>query len=339
MAKKNTEEVMVVSPELQKNLDIIQAFKSQVDLIGLNCQQIQIVDETSLAVGQQNLSKANNLLSSIEEKRVAIKAPYFTAGKLIDETAKGLAEQLAKGIKHIKDEVAAWEKKRQAEAKAKQDEINRQLEEKRKADEVEEKRKENLRAEITKLSTSLKLAYDNCTTVEICNTKLQNIETKFKSREFFQEYADEAYQIRDTYVDLIKSKKEQLESANTMSAAEIEFAQKQEKLAIEKANLETAQRALDAEKARIEKEKKDKEAALEAEKEKERLADEAELNRTKNIRYTWKHELVDIKSVPLDWLTLDEAKVKEFIKANKDSLKDGEIKDGVKFIKAMGVVS
>jgi len=155
MAKKNTEEVMVVSPELQKNLDILQAFKQQVDIVGTNCQQIQVVDDTSLAVGQQNLSKANNLLTSIEEKRAIIKAPYWDAGKLIDKTAKDLSEELSKGIKHIKDQVAAWEKKRQDEEKAKQDEIDRQLAEKAELDRKEQERKDKIRSYIRDKATPL----------------------------------------------------------------------------------------------------------------------------------------------------------------------------------------
>src|SRR6185369_15374581 len=118
MTKKQTE-VMVVSAELQKNIDTLQAFKAQVDLIGSNCQQIIIVDETTLSIGQQNLSKANNLLTSIEDKRVATKAPYLESGKIIDFTAKSLSEELIKGIKHIKEQVTEWEKKRLAEAAAK----------------------------------------------------------------------------------------------------------------------------------------------------------------------------------------------------------------------------
>lgn len=340
MAKKELTEVMVVSPELQKSLNILQAFKAQVDLVGQNCQQIMIVDETSLAIGTQNLSKANNLLTSIEDKRVEIKAPYLESGKLIDSTAKSLSEQLAKGIKHIKDQVGSWEKKRLAEAEAKQAEIDQKLAQKALADKVEADRKDAIRAYIRdKATPNLHKMYSECTTITICDEKLQAITKNYKPREYFAEFADEAYQLRDNYIALIKTKREQLGSAQTMSESEIELALEKESIAIEKANMLLRENELKSKEEAAAKEKEQKEAAELAEAEKQRLAAEAELNKTKGIRYTWGFDLHDIKSVPLDWLTLDETKIKEWLKSNKDRLKDGEIVDGVRFIKKMGVSS
>jgi hypothetical protein len=51
----------------------------------------------------------------------------------------------------------------------------------------------------------------------------------------------------------------------------------------------------------------------------------------KGIRKTWSHKLIDITKVPIDWLTIDEDKVKAWRKANSTSLTDGEVRDGVKF--------
>lgn len=337
---KNTEAVMVITPNLQKNIDILQAFKSQVDVIGKNCQQIQVVDEITLGIGQQNLSKANNLLTSIEEKRVAIKAPYLESGKLIDSTAKILSEELSKGIKHIKDQVAEWEKKRLAEAGAKQAEIDKELAEKQAADKAEEDRKAIIRAYIKdKATPTLQKMYADCTSIIVCDEKLVTIENNYKSREYFAEYANEAYQLRDNYIELIKAKKVQLAAAATMSDAEIKLALEKEAIAIEKANMLLRESELKAKEETTRLDKEAKEAAELAETEKQRLAQEAELNRTKGIRYTWTFELSDIKAVPLDWLTLDEAKIKEWLKLNKSDLKDGDIMDGVKFIKRMGVNS
>lgn len=338
MAKKDNTEVMTVSPKLQADLDILQAFKSQVDIVGLNLQQIIVTDETSLAVCQQNLSKANNLLNSIEEKRVLIKDPYFQSGKLIDSTAKTLSEELVAGIKKAKDQVAAWEKARIAEAKAKQDEIDRQLAEKAATDKLEQERKDNIRAYIRNKATPLlQKMYADCITVEICSQKLQSIEKNYKPKDFFEEYVGEAYELRDNYINLIKAKKEQLEKTSTMSDAEIEFSFKQEKLAIDKANLEMAQRELDAEKERINNEKKAKDAELEAEKEKQCVVAEAELNKTKGIRSNWKIELVDATKLPKEWIQMNDSVVKEYLKENKESLKDGQIINGVKFYKEISV--
>ena len=110
---------------LQKDLQSLTILKSEIDKIGANCQQIQVVDDSTLAVAQQNLSKAANIASTIEAKRKLIKQPYLDGGKLVDSTAKTLTEGLEKGVAHIKSQIASWEKKRLAEAA----EAQRKLEE------------------------------------------------------------------------------------------------------------------------------------------------------------------------------------------------------------------
>lgn len=340
MAKKDKTEVMVVSPDLQKNIDILQAFKAKVDVIGKNCQQIKVVDETSLAVGQQNLAKANNLLTTIESKRKLIKEPYLEAGKLIDSTAKSLSEELSKGISHIKAEVAEWEKNRLAEQAEKQTAINKELEEKRLAAELEEKRKADIRQYINEKAVPvLKSMYEKCISVQACDDQLAIIEKNYKSREFFQEFADEAYQIRDSYIDLIKAKKQQLLVADMLSDEEKAILLEKEKIGLQKANLAIQEAELKAkeEAARLEKEKEEQEALAAAEK--ERLVEEANLSKTKGIRYTWDYEVVNKKDVPTDWLMVDPAEIKQYIQQFKESLRDGQTVYGIRFFKKMGVTA
>lgn len=51
----------------------------------------------------------------------------------------------------------------------------------------------------------------------------------------------------------------------------------------------------------------------------------------KGLRKTWNHEMVDISSVPHEWLTLNEEAVTAWRKANVDKLVNGVVIDGVKF--------
>lgn len=97
-----------VITQAKSGLKEIEILKSQIDEIGKNCQQIKVTDEVTLAIGQQNLSKANNMLTLVEDKRKTIKQPYLDAGKLVDNTAKSLTEELNKGIGHIKTQVGNW---------------------------------------------------------------------------------------------------------------------------------------------------------------------------------------------------------------------------------------
>jgi hypothetical protein len=55
------------------------------------------------------------------------------------------------------------------------------------------------------------------------------------------------------------------------------------------------------------------------------------------VRRPWTYEVVDINSVPKEFLMVDESKVKEYLKANSDSLEDGKIVNGIKYYKDLKV--
>lgn len=59
---------------------------------------------------------------------------------------------------------------------------------------------------------------------------------------------------------------------------------------------------------------------------------EAEANKTTRLRHQWKFEVADESQIPREWLCVDEAKVKEYMSANKEFLKEGTI-NGVRFFK------
>ena len=83
------------------------------------------------------------------------------------------------------------------------------------------------------------------------------------------------------------------------------------------------------------KERKRKEE--EAQAERLRLDAEQQANKTRGVKYLWKFELVDKTKLSEDWITMDESAVKEFLKAKKDTLKDGEVISGVRFYKDQSV--
>jgi len=55
------------------------------------------------------------------------------------------------------------------------------------------------------------------------------------------------------------------------------------------------------------------------------------------VRRTWKFELVDIAAVPEKFLTIDESVVKDWLKVNSGSLKDGGVVNGIKFFQEINV--
>lgn len=338
--KKDTTEVAVHNPELAKNLQIIEAFKAEIDSQANNCLQIKVVDESTLPIAQQNLAKINQLVKNIDEKRVQIKEPYLQAGKLIDSTCKSIAEIAVKAVEHLKNEIKNWEEERKRKAAEAQAELDRQLAEQAAKNAAEEKRKQDIQDYINnKAIPTLKQIYEDCNTPEKCETSVKVIQENYKPREFFQEYADQAYSIRDNYLELIRAKKTQLESAGTMSEAEKqlakqkeELAQKELELAAEKAKIKAAEEAIEAE-------RKAKEEAERIRLEQEKIAALADLEKTKGLRSNWKFELVDKSKLIPDWIAVDESAVKEYLKANKDNLQDGTVINGIKFYKETSVVA
>jgi hypothetical protein len=340
MAKKETTEVMTVSPELQKNLDIILSLKNTVDEIGLNCMQIKITDETTLSVAQQNLSKANQIAKSIEEKRVQIKDPYFQAGKLIDKTCNNLVEVIEQGMNHIKSEIKTWEDNRKEAARKAQEELDRKLSEEKAAMEADEARKAEILDYINnKAIPNLKSIYESCDSAEKCVSSVQFIEKNFPYPARFEEYADQAMAAKQNYIDLINAKKAQFETADSLSDSEKELIKEKEQIALDKLKLAQREAELKAKEEQIRLEAERKLAEEAAEKEKQRLLAEEELNKTRNVKYLWKIELVDKSKLCQDWIAMDEAKVKAYLKANKDSLKDGEVVFGVKFFKESSITA
>lgn len=337
MAKKDKIEPAVVSSDVAKSLQLLDSLKADIDTQAQSCLQIKVVDESTLAVCQQNLSKINQLVKAVDAKRKELKDPYFQAGKLIDSTANKLIEEAEAAVTHLKNEVKEWELKKQKEAAEAQAELAKQAAEAAQKAADEEVRIRNIRGAIDKAKFALQQYYDGCKTIEFCDKAISDINTAYKSREFFQEFADEAYSLRDNYLELIKAKKAQLESANTMSAEEKALAEQKEQLAKERLELEAKAANIRAIEEGMERARQEKAEAERLAAEKAKMEAEAEMNGTRGIRKIWKVELVDKSKLIPDWILLDESAAKEYRKANESEIKDGDIINGVRFYQDISV--
>jgi len=338
MAKtKDKPETAVVSSDVAKSLQLLDSLKADIDTQAKNCLQIKVVDESTFAVCQQNLSKINQLVKVVDAKRKELKDPYFQAGKLIDSTANKLIEEAEAAVAHLKNEVKEWELKKQKEAAEAQAELTKKAEEAAQKAADETLRIGNIRAAIDKAKFALQQYYDGCKTIEFCDKAISDINNAYKPKEFFQEFADEAYSLRDNYLELIQSKKTQLQSANTMSEEEKALATQKEELAKQRLELDARVANIKAIEEGMERARQEKAEAERLAAEKAKVEAEAEMNSTRGVRKIWKVELVDKSKLIPDWILLDESAAKEYRKANEADIKDGDIINGVRFYQDISI--
>lgn len=330
MAKKENTGLIVISPELQKSIDAINYYKASVESISANCKLISIKDETTLAIAQQNLSKANTLLTDLENKIKAIRKPYNDQLKKIGEVGSGLTSPLEEAVKHLKSEVLRWEEKRVEEAKKVEPIIS--AVNNRDQLTADKERKRSIVASIYKIKIALDMAYEVCITPDTCDEKMQSIEEKYKPDEFWGEYLFEATNLKRLYLELIRQRKLELMAANLGNENQVAFFVRQEE-----SLKEGIKEVIYQLETRSNKELEDLDYLI-------NITPALGIPviaapKTRNIRYSWDFEVTDMNLVPRGWLQIDESAVKEYIKENKDILTDGVIINGVKFVKKATVVA
>lgn len=319
MAKKSNTDVVVITPELQSAIDKFSAVKSQIDAIGADLLTIKITDASTLSVAQQNLSKANDLVKLVDEKRKGIKEKPLRECQTIDEAAKYITKTVLEGIASVKQQVVNWE----TERLKKEQEKKAELEAKITAEQPDDVKNEIeiIKYINNKAVPSLNKFYEASTTPELCDKHYNIIEANYKPQEFFGNHSKLAYDLKEAYLTLIMAKKIHLEGDERGSFKVVNAKKVADNIVLFAKSLE---RGLTG-------------AAVKEEL--EQLETESALNKTKNIRYNWKFELVDASKLTPDWTALNESVVKEYLKENKESLKDGEVINGVKFYKEISATA
>lgn len=161
-----------------------------------------------------------------------------------------------------------------------------------------------LTTEYTALLEWLTSYYEQLDTVEICDhfaTKLEKpiLESKWKG------YTASVVAEIEKYKKLVGVKRSELDALKNASPDEAEAIKQVAEEAI--ANIESAD------------------------------VPKVEVEVISKIRRPWTFEVVDINLVPKEFLMVDESKVKEYLKANSDSLEDGKVVNGIKYYKDLKV--
>jgi len=345
MAKKKTgdenapQEQQVVSPELAAALAKLTDTQKEVEELSSTCKQIVVKDEDSLRIAQQNLTKVNTLLKFVDERRKEIKEPFKKSCETIDEVAKGMTNPLSDAVTHLKAGIKSYDEMKVAEMQAAQKKLEEEAEARRKeeADRLAENEKITSYINVTLREWMQERYSEN--DVEKLKQNLNAIINNFPTDDRFKGFSQMAYELRDNYIQMIQTKIETLSKADVLSDQEKKILEDKRILAEQKEALAAREREIIAEEERIKSEKERKVIEEKAEQDRLLLEAKSAQEQTSGIRKNWKFELVDKSKLIPDWITIDESAVKEYLKANKEALKDGEVINGVKFYKETSVVA
>jgi len=166
--------------------------------------------------------------------------------------------------------------------------------------EAENKRKLELENKYIKLREYLEACYSSRHTIYRCDYYLGELSNPV-NKEKWQEFTPQVETLYKSFHTLFLAKKEELVSGTDL------FSENTEAIEEAKANIELAD------------------------------VPKVEVEVISKIRRLWTYEIVDISLVPKEFLMVDESKVKEYLKANSDSLEDGKIVNGIKYYKDLKV--
>jgi len=316
MAKKNTAVIPVNS-----GVESYEATKKLFAEIAESVIQIKVTDSTSLAIANQKMSSVNGHLKEIEAKRVEQKAPHMAAAKAVDDVAKELKALLEPALVHVKKEVATWETERiRKENELKQKALDEARKTEDEARNIENDKK--ITSYMVQVKDWLEKQLGACNSIESCSQMLESIKG-LQPAAIMGNYQTEYASLVEMYTKLFLTKLGELEGKIAKGTT-------QQHLNVLGGQLNSHIDSL-AEQVQI----KEQEVAVANTDIVEQMA-ALQDDKASNVAFLWKFELADIDRVPREWLALDEAKVKEWLKLSKDTLKEG-IYDGVRFYREASV--
>ena len=284
-----------ISPVVVNNA-AFAALKSEAAALASTCNAISIVDETTLALATQTLSKASGLVKAVEAKRKELKEPYLEAGKAIDSAAKSVTAELEVAIEKGRGSLKGWNEKVAAITAAAEEKVRKEW---------------NL---IKAMEDQVNGKIPSAATPEQCQSLIDSINTKWPSSSRFTTYAKESEDTKKMFIQALETKK----TALTALLAGDTSAMSKVKEANETATSMVAQQAENAQGAEIKAAQ-----AIAA----------TPITSTAATRKQWKFEIVNADEVPRNLLVVDESLVRDLMKAEVAAgrVVDGTVVGGIRF--------
>lgn len=303
--KESGMEIIKLSSE-----DSVKKFNALKSLVGKQAdtlKAIKVTDANSLAIANQQLSESKSLINKIEAERVAEVAPALAYQRGINKLAKDLVDPLTTEDTALRSRIIAYDNEEAARKKKELEEIAaKQF----LIEQAAKQKAEELKERIEKYKTDAFTAINNA-------MELQQLSDAYTT--FFLSFPAE-------YGADLKEKIKALGSAK-------------QKALVDPAGNSAKYEALYNEYLGIEIKPPVVQAIPVSEALKARKAELQFVGGSSSIRKSWDFEVVDFSLVPRDLLMIDEKKVKEYIKLQKDNLVDGAVINGIRYFIKKGVVA
>lgn len=291
----------VTTTSNEQGLAEFNKLKASIDEQIKNLSLIKVIDETSQAVANQQLSKAKQLVKQVTEAHALVKEEALRFCQSADKAKREMITPLDSAMNLTETELLTYNRKVEADKKAEIERLEAEQEVLRK--EAEDAKQ----ALITQMQEFEARAF-NLINEAINPPQLSSVYTMYIQE--FPALYDVAIKER-----ISKLGKAKLDAIQNGSIGNLQIYQdmycEYTGTRIEIVAPEIAQPKFDA----IEIKKSVIEHSAPA----------------SNIKKTWTFEIMNLTEVPLEFLMPDESKIKAYIKDNKEKLVDGNIVCGIKF--------
>ncbi len=331
-------EITIYKPEQVAVAFKSDELKAKAVQIAQQCNEIEIVDDSSLAIAQALLTNANKTVSAIEKTRKTLKQPFMDMGKRIDTVAKDLSEVMSEAVKSGKDKILAYNsevEKRKAEEQA---ELERQAEKARQEAAAEQTRIDGITDWIKDFeSTSVEEINSADSVAKLASVYSMRIKP-FPEDEFFAEFIDEAKAALERVKLAGKARREYLDrlakEEDTKKAAELKRKEEKRQQIVER-NMTESAAALEEKKEEVVQVVQDTADMKAAEITGQSVALQNE--KVSGITKRWNFEIIDLNQIPRSFLKVDEVGIRKWMNDNVGILVDGETISGIKYFVEKGV--
>jgi hypothetical protein len=325
-AEKKTTPMVAKSPEMIRKLFNAERLKKDIEEHSKICDAIEVVDETSAKILREKITLLNKLNIAGGKTKMILKAPALTEAKNIDTVYKEIFGPIDACVLRGKDKLRAYETaelKRIADEKA-----------------AEEKAARDKEKALLDAASESKKSIDDLYTIQKSAIVLigqTNTMEQLKGWHTMYSAPSTSYLKSELASDFPDSVTNALNRMSMLKNAR--------KIYLTDKNIEAWNKVVEVAIAQIESEKIGIINEIETETE-EAVAEIVVQNEAMEIANAskpavpmkWDYEVVSFEDIPKAWKMVNFSEVTNFISANKNTLKDGDVVNGIKFFKVPNII-